>query len=262
MKIEDIVEYLKKIIPIDLAEPWDNVGLQCGDKNKEIKKIVIALDPSTKAINYAIQREAQLLITHHPLIFSPLKRLVPFEPVGELLITMIKQDIGLFVMHTNLDSIPEGVSDALLFQLNIKSKGILSPKQFPNTGFGRWGEMPEVIEAEQFIQLVKQKLQCSVVRVIGQKEKIKKIGVCGGSAGDLIPIALDLGLDAFVIGEIKYHPARLFENIPMLVLEVGHYESEKFILKFLKEKIEDFLDKQKENVEILIFEEVSPFKYY
>jgi len=78
----------------------------------------------------------------------------------------------------------------------------------------------------------------------------------------LIPIALDLGLDAFVIGEIKYHPARLFENIPMLVLEVGHYESEKFILKFLKEKIEDFLDKQKENVEILIFEEVSPFKYY
>jgi len=110
---------------MDLAEPWDNVGLQCGDKNKEIKKIVIALDPSTKAINYAIQREAQLLITHHPLIFSPLKRLVPFEPVGELLITMIKQDIGLFVMHTNLDSIPEGVSDALLFQLNIKSKGKL-----------------------------------------------------------------------------------------------------------------------------------------
>jgi len=182
--------------------------------------------------------------------------------VGELLIKMIKQDISLFVMHTNLDSVREGVSDALLFQLGIKSKGVLSPKQSPNTGFGRWGEMPQVIGAEQFIQLVKQKLQCSVVRVIGQKEKIKKVGVCGGSASDLIPMALGLGLDAFVIGEIKYHPARLFEEIPMLVLEVGHYESEKFILKSLKEKIENFLNKQKENIEILIFEEVSPFKYY
>ena len=262
MKIKDIVEYLKKIIPTDLAEPWDNVGLQCGNKNKEVKKIVIALDPSTKAINYAIQREAQMLITHHPLIFSPLKNLVSSEPLGELLIKMIKQDISLFVMHTNLDSVREGVSDALLFQLGIKFKGVLSPKQSPNTGFGRWGEMPQVIGAEKFIQLVKQKLQCSVVRVIGQKEKIKKVGVCGGSASDLIPMALELGLDAFVIGEIKYHPARLFEEIPMLVLEVGHYESEKFILKSLKEKIENFLNKQKENIEILIFEEVSPFKYY
>jgi dinuclear metal center YbgI/SA1388 family protein len=260
MKIKEIVSYLEELIPPQLAEPWDNVGFQCGDKNTEVKKIVIALDPSEEAINYAIKKQAQLLVTHHPLIFSTLKEVVFSEPIGRLIIKMIEHGLNLFVLHTNLDNFSDGVSTALLSQLAIKTKGVIQPKSLPNIGLGRWGEMSEVIEAQNFIKMVKNKLQLPFIRAIGEKQKIKKVGVCGGSASELIHLALKQALDVFIIGEIKYHPARIFQKIPMLVLEIGHYESERFILPELKRKIEKFLNREK--IEVFLFEEASPFKYY
>ncbi|MCD6319355.1 MAG: Nif3-like dinuclear metal center hexameric protein [Candidatus Desulfofervidaceae bacterium] len=260
MKVKEIIDYLEEVIPPDLAEPWDNVGFQCGDETAEVHKIVIALDPSEKAITYAINQQAQLLVTHHPLIFSPLKKITSSDPVAHLLMKMVKHHLNLMVLHTNLDSIADGVSAALLNQLGFKIQGVLQPKRLPGTGLGCWGMAKKTLAAEDFINLVKTKLDCSFVRVIGQSNQIKKVGVCGGSGADLIPLAIEQGIDAFVLGEVKYHPARLFEDMPILIVEIGHYESERFVLPILKKKIEHFLNKKGEKVELLIFEEASPYR--
>jgi len=260
MKVKEIIDYLEETVPSELAEPWDNVGFQCGNEEARVHKIIIALDPSKKTISYAIQQQAQLLVTHHPLIFSPLKKVVSSDPVAHLLIKMINHQLNLIVLHTNLDSIADGVSAALLNQLGFEPLGVLQPKQLPGTGLGCWTEVKETLMADDFINLVKAKLDCPFVRVVGQSEQIKKIGVCGGSATDLIPLALKQGIDAFVLGEIKYHPARVFEDMPILIIEVGHYESEKFVLPVLRRKIEHFLNKRGAKVELLTFEETAPYR--
>lgn len=260
MKVKAIIDYLEEVVPPELAEAWDNVGFQCGDETAEVHKIVIALDPSERAIAYAITQQAQLLITHHPLIFSPLKRVVSSDPVARLLMKIIKHRLNLMVLHTNLDSIADGVSAALLNQLGFEVQGVLQPKRLPGTGLGCWGRVKETLTADDFINLVKTKLNCPFVRVVGQSKQVKKIGVCGGSGVDLVPLAIEQGIDAFVLGEIKYHPARLFEDMPILIVEIGHYESERFVLPVLKKKIEHFLDKKGEDIKLLIFEETSPYR--
>jgi len=262
MKIKEIMDYLEEWAPTNLAESWDNVGIQCGDKEATVKKIIIALDPSEDAIDYAIKNNAQLIITHHPLFFSSFKNILYSEPLGKLILKIIDHRLNIIALHTNLDSITDGVSRALLEQLDIMPKGVIQPKQMPNVGFGWWGELKENIEMEVFINQVKERLKLPIIKVVGRKEKIKKVGVCGGSASELLPLAIKLGLDAFVLGEIKYHPARLFEKMPLLILEVGHYESEKWILLKIKEKLDAFFKKYNQNIEVLLFYEESPFKYY
>ena len=262
MKVKDIVTYFEKNVPFDLAASWDNVGLQCGDEEVEVERVVVALDPSEAAINFALEQKAQLLVTHHPLIFSPLKKIVSSEPIGSLLIKMIKHNLSLLALHTNLDSIKEGVSAALLEQLGIKGEGVIQPGKLPETGFGYWGNLEQALNRDEFVRLVKERLKVSLVKVLGQKEMVQKIGVCGGSGADLIPLCLKQGIDALVLGEIKYHPARLFENAPLLIIEIGHYESERFILPRLQEWLEILFQQRGERGEVFLFEEASPYKYF
>ncbi len=262
MLVKDLINFLAKEIPFDLAETWDNVGFQCGREQAPVNKIVLALDPTKAAIDFAIKHQAQLLVTHHPLIFSPLKKVVLSDPVGELLIKLIKHDLNLLVLHTNLDSIKDGVSAALLKRLGIEGQGIIKEGKRPDTGFGYWGFLERPLEKDEFIDLVYQKIRPSCIRATGRTSKIHKIGVCGGSGAELIPYCLQQNIDALVLGEIKYHAARNYEYAPILIVEVGHYESEKFVLTVLKEKIGKFIQQRQEEVEIFIFEEKSPYKYY
>ncbi len=262
MKVKDIVAYFEQKVPFGLAAPWDNIGLQCGDEEVEVKRIVVALDPSEAAINFAIKQKAQLLVTHHPLIFSPLKKVTSSDPVASLLMKMIKHDLNLLALHTNLDSIKEGVSAALLNQLGIKGEGVIQPGKLPETGFGYWGKLDRALSRDEFVRLVKERLHVPLVRVLGERDKVQRIGVCGGSGADLIPLCLKRGIEALVLGEIKYHPARLFENVPLLIIEVGHYESEKFILPRLKGWLEILFQQRGKKGEVLLFEETSPYKYY
>ena len=132
MKLQDLINYFENFAPQDAQEDWDNAGLQVGDPDKEINTIVIALDPDSRALEYCIEKDADLLITHHPLLFNSFKRLSTKDPDENKILRFIKNDIAVFSMHTNIDKMPWGTNFALADELNLSDYILEEEKMTPS----------------------------------------------------------------------------------------------------------------------------------
>lgn len=223
MKAFQIAEIIEKIAPTELAEEWDNVGLLIGSKNKEVKKILVALDINSQIVKQAISLSADMIIVHHPLIFKPVNRID-----DEVILTLIKNDISVYAAHTNLDNSHEGVNSVLadLLQLNdIKRDGMLAVGSIDETS------------AFNFIAFVKEKLNVEAVRATDYEmnKKIKKVAVLGGSGGDFVQQVAEMGCDAFVTGEASYHDAQVAYENDLLLISAGHFETENPVVDMLVE---------------------------
>ena len=230
MKAYQIAELIEKIAPVELAEEWDNVGLRVGDKNKEVNKILIALDINSEILKQAIDLNVNMILVHHPLIFKPIQRIN-----DEILLSLIKNDIAVYAAHTNLDVSATGVNSVLAEVLclkNITREGMLA--------VGTVDEM----SAFDFIASVKEKLKVEAVRVSNYElsKKIKKVAVLGGSGGDFISIANEIGCDAFVTGEASYHDAQLAYENGLLLIAAGHFETENPVVEMLNRYLKDNTD--------------------
>ncbi len=242
MKVYQIAEIIEKIAPSDLAEEWDNIGLLIGDKNKDVSKILVALDINSNILKQAIDLKVDMIITHHPLIFKPISRIT-----DDVLTSLIKNDIVVYSAHTNLDSSENGVNFALSEALSLKNTF--------RQGMMVIGDADEV-SAYDFIDFVKKTLKVEAVRVSDYEfaKKIKKVAVLGGSGGDFINQAIELGCDAFVTGEASYHDAQAaFEN-DILLISAGHFETENPVVDVLAEYL-------KNNTELDIIT-AEPFNVY
>lgn len=242
MKVYQIAEIIEKIAPSDLAEEWDNIGLLIGDKNKDVSKILVALDINSNILKQAIDLKVDMIITHHPLIFKPISRIT-----DDVLTSLIKNDIVVYSAHTNLDSSENGVNFALSEALSLKNTF--------RQGMMVIGDADEV-SAYDFIDFVKKTLKVEAVRVSDYEfaKKIKKVAVLGGSGGDFINQAIELGCDAFVTGEASYHDAQTaFEN-DILLISAGHFETENPVVDVLAEYL-------KNNTELDIIT-AEPFNVY
>lgn len=225
MKVSEIIEIIENIASPEIAEEWDNVGLLLGDKDKNVSKVLVALDINAEIIRQATENKVDLIVTHHPLIFKPIGRVT-----DKNLLVLLENKIAVYSAHTNLDNCDDGVNKVLaeLLELkNVKRDGMIA-----------YGECDEC-DSSQFVDLVKSKLNVNSVRCSNVTDKkIKKVAVLGGSGGDFLMNAVNLGCDAFVTGEASYHDAQCACENNILLISAGHFETENPVVDMLCKLLE------------------------
>ncbi len=222
MILQELMDYMETIAPTALAEEWDNVGLLVGDAAKPIKTVVVALDADREAIAFAKRENADVIVSHHPLIFSPVRAVTAPSALYDL----AASGMALYAAHTNLDAAQGGVNDALATTL-----GLLAVEPF--AGLGRVGELPAAMDAAAFAAHVNKALGTRV-QMKAADRPIKTVAVVGGSGGDFIS---DVMADAYVTGEMKHHE---WLAVPphMTVIVGGHYHTEAVIVEPLCERLQ------------------------
>ncbi len=238
VKLNKILEFLSNLAPFEYAESYDNIGLLVGDKEREINKVMITLDADEKVVNDAFKKECELIISHHPLIFTPLKKIITDDSISRTVIDLIKNDISLISMHTNFDSVESGLCDLFLDKVaDTKQRIALHGDEI--NGCGRIAELKNSTTLMNLLNIVKKEFNLNSLRYIGNKEKkIEKIAVCNGGGADFIYNAKEMGADVYISGDIKYHHARFAYENDISLIEVPHYEAEIIFCKYLKEILE------------------------
>lgn len=234
MNLQDFCALMERVAPSSLACEWDNVGLLIAPDHTELHKVLVALDCSVSVANEAIAGGYDLVLTHHPLFFKPIQRILPDGQDTAAACLLLRHGIGLFAAHTNLDACAGGVNDCLAAVLGLKDVAPLPPE-----GLGRMGLLPAPTPFSDFIALCEDKLN-TVARFTGDGARIvQKIGLIGGGAGDEALVAKEAGCDAYLTGEMKHHEALYAAQIDMPCCVLGHYETEAIVLKPLITRLQN-----------------------
>ena len=236
--VQDILNFMESIAPPYMAESWDNCGLLCGRKDKEVRKILVALDPFRSVIEEAISMNADLIVTHHPLIFrDPLMAVNEDSEAGRCVLTLIEHGIAAINAHTNLDLAPGGVNDVLAQTLGLQNIEIINPTggTVPY-GLLRRGDVPEQT-LEQFLVTVKQNLRCAGLRYVNGGKPVRKVAVGGGSCADEMFDVLAAGCDTFVTSDIKYNQFRTAYELGLNLIDAGHFFTENPVMPVVTEKL-------------------------
>lgn len=244
IKVNNIIKEMELLAPTYLKEDFDNVGLMVGDKNKEVKKVLLALDCTLKVIEEAKKENVDLIITHHPLIFKRPSSITTDTLQGKKIIELIKNDISLYSSHTNLDSVENGLNDTIVSILGFDNSKILEKnKRDDKAGLGRIVSLNESIQLEDLISKIKKSLNINNLRVVKGKDKVNKIAIINGSGQDFIGKAVALGADCIITGDTTYHFASDYKEMEISILDVGHFASEQItffnVMENLKEKFKD-----------------------
>ncbi len=240
MKLIDIQYVLEDWSPVSNAEDFDNVGLLVGDPSAIIEKALITLDTTQNILDEAINQNCNLIITFHPFLYKGDESLKSEEYVDEIIIKALKHNINIYAIHTNLDNNPRGVSFQIAKRLGLKNLEIMMKKdEKENIGMGMIGDLEIEKTETDFLDFLKDKMEISNLRhsnLLGNN--IKRIGVLGGSGSFAIEEALNKNIDCYVTADLKYHDF-FKSNNKMLLVDIGHYESEYFtqqlIFDILKE---------------------------
>jgi dinuclear metal center YbgI/SA1388 family protein len=215
-----------------LAESWDAVGLVCGDPDEPVRRVVFAVDPIGAVVDDVLAAGAELLVTHHPLLLSPVHGVPADDPKGRLVHRLIRGNAGLFVAHTNADRAADhGVNDALAAVLGVRNAVPLEPTDAdPRAGLGRVGELERAMTLREFAARAAASLPATVggVRAAGDPEReVRRVAVCGGSGGSLVGAAAEAGADVFLTSDLKHHAvSESLESIGPALCDVGHFATE------------------------------------
>lgn len=248
MNIGEILEYINEFAPWKYAEEWDNVGLMLGSRNCEVKKLMVCMDVTSKTIREAIDQKADLIVSHHPFLFSKLNS-IDFDTVkGQQISELIRNNICVISAHTNLDVAAGGVNDTLAKAVGLTDVGMLKAYVPKGTGtelgMGKIGELPAKLSFSEFINNVKAKLGTANLRIIGvQPEFVKNAAVfCGSFDGDLEAIKRS-GVDVLLTGDLKYHTALDAAEMGLCIIDAGHFATEHLITNKLKEILKNRFNK-------------------
>lgn len=243
MKLVDILSSVEKVIPLDLQEEWDQSGLQIGDLQMEIKGILFTLDITMEAIEYAIEKGINLIISHHPLFFQEVNSIINGIGKSDIIISLIQNNIAAYSMHTNLDKIENGVSHNLIKKLNLGESRILD-----EDGFVRAVNYIEKFSV--LLDAIKDAFDINTLIYYGNEEDlIQKIAVCGGSGGSFIPLCLNNNVDLYITGDLKHHDVEEALLHGMNLVDLGHYTSEVHILDVLEKIFRNIF----KDLEIIVF---------
>lgn len=227
--IREIYEALFDFAPASMKMDWDNVGLLCGRMDAQVQKIVVALDCTADVIEEAKQLGAQLIVTHHPLIFGELKAVNDQSVLGRNLLTLIENGIAAINLHTNLDVAPGGVNDVLADALGLTEVQVLEPMgqdaQGRDYGLIRIGLTAET-DLPAFAESVKTALHCPGLRYADGGKPVRKVAVGGGACGSEIDAVLAAGCDTFVTADLKYHQLEEAKYMGLNLIDAGHFETE------------------------------------
>lgn len=259
MKISDAIKILNEWAPEETAQEWDNVGLLIGSERTELSGILVALDVTEMVVKEAVEKDSNLVVTHHPIIFDPLYRLKSNEYPASVVIDIIKNDISVYSMHTNLDAVKGGVNDQFAKKLNLTE---VEPIGNDTAGhLGRIGTVAEKIKLSDFLDMIQEVLEVEALKYQGNLEdNIKNVAICSGSGGSFLESVIELGADVFVSSDFK-HSHWLQAKNRINLIDAGHYESEKVILDLIVSQLKSGLGSS--NISITRSEaETKPLKLY
>lgn len=248
ISVKNIIEKLNNLAPEHLGEEWDNIGLQIGSVDNKVSKILLALDATSGVVDEAISINADMIITHHPMIFSPLKRIVKDHPKGHSIYKLIQNNISLYVMHTNFDTACGGTNDVLADKIGLYNVEAINPNE-NGMGIGRIGETKKTT-IKELSQQLKKVLGISHVRVVGElDESITQVAICTGSGMSVIKSVIGKA-DVFITGDVKFHEAQEAKELGIGIIDVGHYGSENIAIPSIKDYIDEFA--LESNIEIVL----------
>jgi dinuclear metal center YbgI/SA1388 family protein len=238
--VGDILKYIETLAPRSMKMDWDNVGLLCGSKATPVTKVLVALDPFEGVCREAAQWGAQLIVTHHPVIFQAPKAITDETSVGRSILQLCAHGISAINAHTNLDCAPGGVNDVLAKKLALVNVQVVDPEGTDENGneWGllRMGELPEQ-PLDAFLNRVKTLLGCEGLRYVDGGKPVRKVAVGGGScAGEMLD-ALRAGCDTFVTADVKYNQFWDARDLGINLIDAGHFATENPVVSVLAEKI-------------------------
>lgn len=236
IELQAICDFLKEFAPPHLAEDWDNVGLLVGDPETRISRLMTCLTVTPASADEAVRNEAELIVTHHPLPFRPLKRLTTRETPSRLLLQLIGAGVAVYSPHTAFDSAAAGINQRLAEGLGLADiVPLVSNEQDPDgLGAGRCGGLAEAISLTEMAARLKTFLKLDGLHVVGALDRnVKRVAVACGAAGEFLEPAGQAGCDLLITGETNFHTCLEAAARDMALLLPGHYASERFAVELL-----------------------------
>lgn len=240
IKVKALLEFFETYAPSDLKESYDNVGLLVGDENAAVKGVMVGLELTDDLIQETISKGYNTIVIHHPLIFRPLYKINEQDPIGARVIKLIRNQINLFAMHTNLDRTINGLNDYVCQKLGIKVEPFDEGSEVPLYRVGT----VEKTTVKAMATHVKDILGLDYLHYVGDENKtVTRVGVCTGSGISLYSDMKKENVDVFITGDIKYHDATMALDVGIPIIDGTHYGTELCVGELLKQQlIENFSD--------------------
>ena len=232
MKVKDVAAAIESFAPLGVQESYDTAGLIVGRPDDEAHRALLAVDVTEEVLAEAVCEGCDMVITHHPIVFRPLKRLNSANAVERCVERAVRRGIALYAAHTNLDSAPEGMSRRVAQILGLRNIGVLQPTA-EGAGFGAVGELPEAVASERFMREVMNRFGVKALRhsdVV--RDEVRRVAVCTGSGGSLIDEAHAAGADIYLTADLKYNDFMRHDD-RMILADMGHFESEYCAIEIL-----------------------------
>ena len=273
MKVKDIIAAVEEFAPACIQAEYDNTGLQVGSPEQEVHGVLIGFDCTAALVEEAVRRGCDMILTHHPLIYHPIRNLYPEDPGAAAVMAAVKNGVAVYGCHTSADKTPGGVSFALAEKIGLKDVRVLAPEMPGQAGhdgviagghdgviagstgnpigFGAVGDLPEALPSVEAVALVKKALGTPAVRCSAPTGcPVSRIAVCGGSGTSLIPAARKAGAQMYVCGDVSYH--YFFQPEGFMVVDAGHFETEveitEVLLSVIRKKFPTFVTLISENI--------------
>ena len=244
MTVADIISVMEEISPTYLAEDWDNVGLQIGSAVWPVNKIWIVLDPLPMIIQRACKEGVDLLITHHPLFFKPIRTLDLGTVQGNIIKTCIQNKLSVYSAHTNFDSVSGGLNDIFADRIGLHNRRVFKRSETlqmePDSchGIGRVGDLSRPLRLKQLAQSLKQRLNLNFLRMVGDPDlSVKKVAVCTGSGSGLLNEFISSEVQVYISGDLRYHDAISALEAEKGLIDVGHFSSEQIMIDVVVERL-------------------------
>ena len=268
MKCKDIIHILEKLAPEKLAMSWDNVGLLVGRKDKSISKVLVTLDITDDVIEQAVEKQVDMISSHHPLIFKGVKSITTEDFIGRRLFTLISNDICCYAMHTNFDMAENGMGELAAKKLNLlHSRCIVKEATYTkengeciSVGCGRVGELEEPISLRELCEKVKKQFHIDSLNVYGASNMntymVSKIAICPGSGKDYLKDVLKEQVDVYITGDITHHVGLDGADQGIVILDGGHFGIENIFVEYMESYLNQELSA---GIEVIASENKVPY---
>lgn len=226
-RCRDMMEFIEEIAPSYTAEKWDNVGLIIGEENSIVNSILVALDINDAVIEEASENNCNLIICHHPVIFTPVKSINTSNFRGKTIHNLISQNINVLCAHTNLDASPYGTNSYLTEKLMLRNIELIGEAYEMEYGILRSGELENPITLDELCIYVKKILNINNLRIVGNLNRIvRRVAICSGDGADFITVAFNHKCDVLITGDIRYHDACDARDMGISIIDAGHFDTE------------------------------------
>lgn len=235
--VNDIYNAINAVAPFSIADSFDNSGILVGSPSSPVSKALLALDITQEVIDEALKKKIDLIITHHPAIFNPLKTIAE----GSIAYRLVSNGISHIAAHTNLDKTQSGIgiSEIMAKLLEMKITDIVFEKTDIGEGYGKICTLSSPISACELAKRVKQAFQTEVVRYVDGEKPIRSVALCSGSGGSSAKLAAEMGIDAYITGDVKHDQFIDAHNCGLTLIDGGHFYTENIVLDFLKAQLEN-----------------------